>query len=690
MLKRTSIGLRLTCMIVFLLAITCVALTAINAMISRVILETEIQTRTLPALAAEVVAEVDRQIVAPATTLAAMAQHPLLQDWILRGEDPANVPLIFQASRNVAAMHKVGGVNVVVRDSLNFYELSGNREVVKKVDPAVDGWFFAFEKSGDPLWVNIYGPADPQYANMAFINRRIDHNGRFLGIISVGMQVQQFNQHLANMRIGEKGSTFLVRKNGEIMLHPDARLNGTQLRDLPGFRNYAAATLREQSSTFTTRDAAENVIIVATRDLPALNAVVLTVANESEQLRGLNKALFYSVAASLAILVLGVALSSWFVRTITQPLNRIIQYAGDVAAERKVSAPSLDAGNEIGELLSSINTMVDSIAQRVHEAQEKSEEARQQTELANDALEDSRQKERQVGDLIATMLHASKKAESIAEEVATASQQCVRELEKIGGQVMENDQRVHGVAETMHNMHQQVDSMISSAATAKESTVTARASADKGKQTLAQAVSAIDTVNTQSDTLRTELELLGEKANAIGAIMTVINDIADQTNLLALNAAIEAARAGDAGRGFAVVADEVRKLAEKTMLATGDVARNIKEIQHAAKDSIDGMAKTLDCVREATARTHDSGEELMAIVASVDASAIRVEDMAEVARVQNNTAREITADVSRSNELTSMIIADMEKMSASMQSLAARAADLRVLVEELAASSAKK
>jgi len=54
---------------------------------------------------------------------------------------------------------------------------------------------------------------------------------------------------------------------------------------------------------------------------------------------------------------------------------------------------------------------------------------------------------------------------------------------------------------------------------------------------------------------------LGTEVEAIGAIMTVISDIADQTNLLALNAAIEAARAGDAGRGFAVVADEVRSRA---------------------------------------------------------------------------------------------------------------------------------
>jgi methyl-accepting chemotaxis protein len=72
---------------------------------------------------------------------------------------------------------------------------------------------------------------------------------------------------------------------------------------------------------------------------------------------------------------------------------------------------------------------------------------------------------------------------------------------------------------------------------------------------------------------------LSERTKQIGTIVEVINEIASGTNLLALNASIEAARAGEHGRGFAVVAGEVRRLAERTALATKQVASLVSGIE---------------------------------------------------------------------------------------------------------------
>ena len=684
MWKHASVGFRLNCIIILLLFISCVAVTLINATLSRRALETEIVSRTLPAMASQVVAAVDRQLVAPATTLEATAQNPLLQEWIRTGEDPAKIPLVFGISRNVAQMHNASGVNVVVRDSLAFYELAANKEAVKAVHVDVDGWFFDFEKSGAPLWVNIYGPDDSHYANLAFINRRIDDNGKFLGIVSVGLGVKEFNENLAKMRIGQEGVTFLVRKSGEIMLHPNSALNGKMLSTLPGFTSGAEEVLRTASTTFDFKNDEGDKILVATRELPILDAIVVTEANTSELLQDINRAWMLSAVAGVVIIALGFFLSTTFVRGITRPLWQVINYARDVAAEKPATPPSTNAGGEVGELLAAVNVMVGSIAGRVKEVEEKNAETEKQTALTNTALAASREKEIQVGELVATMLRVSNNAENIAEEVATASQDCASGMIELNRTAMDNERRLASVVDFMHQLRERVEGVASSSNTAAEGTTRAKKSADTGQGTLNQAIAAINDVNAQVNQLHLQLESLGDKAESIGQILVAISDIADQTNLLALNAAIEAARAGEAGRGFAVVADEVRKLAEKTMQATQEVDKNIKNIQQAALDSIQTMDGTLHIVTQATELAQHSGNELQAIVSSMDNSAARVEDIATAAREQNEMTLSVIHSVEETQSTTAHTITDMQKLSSSMQSLVTRANDLKQLVKELA------
>ena len=167
---------------------------------------------------------------------------------------------------------------------------------------------------------------------------------------------------------------------------------------------------------------------------------------------------------------------------------------------------------------------------------------------------------------------------------------------------------------------------------------------------------------------------LAEAADAIGAVVKVVDGIASQTKLLALNATIEAARAGEAGKGFAVVASEVKALANNTTLATADVGKHIERIQKATQEAVSAIASIAVVV-----------EEVSSISTSMTL-AVEQQDCAtrEIARTIQTAAHD-TATVS-------IAVADVDQAASATGAAAtqvlASASDLRTRAERLATSIA--
>ncbi|RYF66829.1 MAG: HAMP domain-containing protein, partial [Comamonadaceae bacterium] len=102
---------------------------------------------------------------------------------------------------------------------------------------------------------------------------------------------------------------------------------------------------------------------------------------------------------------------------------------------------------------------------------------------------------------------------------------------------------------------------------------TVAANADSTRQANALAHTATQVARKGGEVVTT-MEEINASSKKIADIVGIIDGIAFQTNILALNAAVEAARAGEQGRGFAVVASEVRGLAGRS----ANAAREIKAL----------------------------------------------------------------------------------------------------------------
>ncbi|MGZ8316765.1 MAG: methyl-accepting chemotaxis protein, partial [Telluria sp.] len=254
-------------------------------------------------------------------------------------------------------------------------------------------------------------------------------------------------------------------------------------------------------------------VLVASKLVPAMSAYIQSV----EQIARYQKSLFDNADATIdqvyaraiqrllalggAAIVLGSVLAWLLSRSITIPLAKAVTMAQTVAAGDLRTEIEPGSRDEVGQLLTALRSMNDSLLKTVME------------------------------------VHTG------TDMISTASRQIAA-----------------GNLDLSSRTEQQASSLEETASSMEELTGTVRQNADNARQVNLLAVSASEVavkggavVSQVVDTMAS----INESSKKIVDIIGVIDGIAFQTNILALNAAVEAARAGEQGRGFAVVATEV-------------------------------------------------------------------------------------------------------------------------------------
>ncbi|AGW15102.1 methyl-accepting chemotaxis protein [Megalodesulfovibrio gigas] len=278
---------------------------------------------------------------------------------------------------------------------------------------------------------------------------------------------------------------------------------------------------------------------------------------------------------------------------------------------------------------------------------------------------------------------AAASAEGVARMVSDDAKALAERVAQTNQGVIRQQNRSQETATAMEEMNATVMEVAQNAGAAANLAEHSKDKAREGGLVVQEVQAAVAEVRAVAEVLQQNMARLVHQAEDTGRVLTVISDIADQTNLLALNAAIEAARAGDAGRGFAVVADEVRKLAEKTMVATREVADAIGTIQGGARNSNAEVVKAAEAVERSAQKAGNAEQRLLEIVAMAEETADQVRAIATASEEQSSAAQEISNATEEVSGVASDIRADMDAAIQVVDRLHGQAARLMEIINQM-------
>ena len=391
-------------------------------------------------------------------------------------------------------------------------------------------------------------------------------------------------------------------------------------------------------------------------NIPDVQWAILSEIDEAEAFDIITTIRNYLGGFLFLVLLLLSGLAFFIARTITRPVNDLVDMSKDIAQGEGDLTKRMEVAtkDELGDLSTWFNMFLERLNNMVSEIKKHAANinvSSQEMALGNQDLS-----------------NRTNQQSSSLEETATA-------MEEINSIVQNN-------AEDAKNANEITQK-------AQKSVVDSRTELlDAVNNSIEMNQDMLQNLQSTNKDVVSAMEEIMESSKKIEGIITLMNDIAFQTNLLALNASVEAARAGEHGKGFAVVASEVRKLAHRSSKASTEIGvliqtslGHINSGRNLVKDGEEGMDDMRTKIETMLNNLKsESDSNLNGILTSVKEVSEVMENIKVASEEQAEGVDQINKAIADMDRITQENSALVEQNTTTSQNMAQEAEELQELL----------
>lgn len=271
-----------------------------------------------------------------------------------------------------------------------------------------------------------------------------------------------------------------------------------------------------------------------------------------------------------------------------------------------------------------------------------------------------------------------------------SAEECVASIGQMATAIREVAGNVEGLSEVaeetnaaMEEMAATIKQVEGNAGECRQLSLEVVNAAEQGRARVSATISGIEAIRSASEDAQGVIISLGRRAQEIGDILDVIDEVAEETKLLALNAAIIAAQAGEHGRGFSVVADQIKDLADRVGASTKEIDTLIKAVQDESENAVGAVQEGAQMVAEGVRLSNEAGDALERITERAQRSGEMIGEIARATSEQTKGAGAVADAMERMRDMVGGIRNSMEEQTRGSELVMNASGSMRDLAQQV-------